>query len=48
MNLCEGSEHYSQLTTVHMKYDSNKLQWNHFYMCNIDIIAQCNIFKVPT
>ena len=47
-NLCEGSEHYSQLTTVHMKYDSNKLQWNHFYMCNIDIIAQCNIFRVPT
>ena len=29
----------TQLTTVHMKYDSNKLQLNHFYMCNIDIIA---------
>ena len=30
----------TQLTTaVHMKYDSNKLQQNHFYMCNIDIIA---------
>ena len=29
----------TQLTAVHMKYDSNKLQLNHFYMCNIDIIA---------
>ena len=30
----------TQLTNaVHMKYDSNKLQQNHFYMCNIDIIA---------
>ena len=35
MNLCEGSEHSAH----HMKYDSNKLQQNHFYMCSIDIIA---------
>ena len=39
MNLCEGSEHSALTTAVHMKYDSNKLQQNHFYMCNIDIIA---------
>lgn len=49
MNLCVLPA-LPRLTTIHMKYDTNKLQLNHFYMCGaassgcIDIIAiqQCN------
>ena len=36
MNLCEGC----LPNTIHMKYDTNKLQLNHFYMCTINTVQK--------
>ena len=33
INLCGVGGALVELHTIHMKYDTNKLHLNHFYMC---------------